>query len=203
MAEPDKTDPLAQFLADHGSALLSGDAAVFDDFATLLFPLMKGYFRKHNFEEDVARSRATDVGFKFWKIIGNPKSKPANLEPGYIYAIARSVRVDYLRQSRQRKPPEQLPEGFEPASEHDPESSLLRSADVDESPLNAKQRRCRRALNSIKERYQVILRMRYGEEEKSIEEIAIALNIKESNVHLLLWRAVKAANKKFDEDKGP
>lgn len=163
---------------------------------------MKGYFiSKFKFEARIARSLAGEVASKIWMIISKPGDKPDNLTSGYIYATGYSVGVDY---TRQRKPQEQqIPKGFEPVSEQNPESSLLSSTEVNEGPLNPKQLRCLRAFYSIKKNYQVILRMRYGEEGKSIEEIAVALNTTVSNVRLLLWRALKAANKKLDEDKGP
>jgi DNA-directed RNA polymerase specialized sigma24 family protein len=202
LADPDKTDALSKFLADHEASLLSGEGAAFHNFALLLYPVMEGYFiRKFKFEVDVARSLATDVVFKIWRIIGDPKRRPDSLTPGYIYTTAYTIGIDYTRLKQPQEQP--IPEGFEPASEQNPESSLLSSFDVNEEALNPKQLRCLHAFHSIKERYQVILRMRYGEEEKSIEEIAIALNLKESSARLLLWRAQKAAKKKWDEDKGP
>lgn len=202
MAAPDKTDALSKFLAENEASLLSGDIAVFDDLASVLYPAMKGYFiKKFKFEARIALSLANEVAVKIWMIIGRPEGKLDSLTPGYIYATAYSVGIDYIRQ---RKPHEQqIPKGFEPVSEQNPESSLFRSADVNEGPLNPQQLRCLQALYSIKKDYQVILRMKYGEEEKSIEEIAVALNTKDSNVRLLLWRARKAANKKLAEDKGP
>lgn len=163
----DPSDWIAS-IAEHGDR--SAFAKLFRRFA----PKLKSYFLRNGFEDGEAEDLSQETLLRVWRCAD--QFDPAKCEPwGWIYAIARNLRIDRYRKSARQA----CPEIEAPTPPVDPEDQIVSADDA---------RRLRGALNALPDDQIAVVRLAYYDDSPH-SEIARRLSLPLGTVKSRLRRA--------------
>ena len=155
-------------IAEHGDR--SAFAKLFRRFA----PKLKSYFLRNGFEDGEAEDLSQETLLRVWRCAD--QFDPAKCEPwGWIYAIARNLRIDRYRKAARQSGLEVQP----PSPPVDPEEQILSADDA---------RRLQGALNALPDDQIAVVRLAYYADSPH-SEIARRLNLPLGTVKSRLRRA--------------
>jgi RNA polymerase sigma-70 factor (ECF subfamily) len=161
-----------------------GDRAAFAKLFRRFAPKLKSYFLRNGFEDGEAEDLSQETLLRVWRCAG--QFDPAKCEAwGWIYAIARNLRIDRHRKAVRRSSAD-LPPAEPPV---DPEAQIV-SADA--------ARRLRGALNALPDDLIAVVRLAYYADNPH-SEIARRLNLPLGTVKSRLRRAAARLRATFDE----
>ncbi len=161
----------------------SQDRESFERIFLRFAPKLKSYFRRYGWEDAIAEDMAQDVLLAVWR-------KAVQFDPvrasaaGWIYAIARNLRID--RERRTRRPTPTI-EGW-PRHEPDPEAQCC---------AVQSQARLKNALNDLPREQSTVIHLAYFEDRSHVE-IAQRLHLPLGTVKSRIRRAAERLRSKFD-----
>lgn len=154
------------------------------------FPKIYAYCLNRSGSKEIAEDVTSQT---FLKSIEAVKTfdfeKSARLGP-LLYAIAHNYLIDYFKKNNKN-------DSFDDYREETAPSEELQNAEK-EVEVSEMQAHIIDVLNSINERYAQVISLKYYSE-LNANEIATALNIKSTHVPVLLFRALEAFRKEYEE----
>lgn len=158
------------------------DRACFAKLFNRFAPKLKSYFLRNGFQDGEAEDLTQDVLLLVWRKAA--LFDPAKAEPwGWIYAIARNLRID-----RFRKTSRSFIVPFRPAVALDPEIDIVQADDV---------RRVARAMGDLPAEQVAVVRLAFYDDHPH-SEIAERLNLPLGTVKSRLRRAAKRLRQALD-----
>ena len=131
-------------------------------------------------DQEQAQDVTSDVFLKVWDYLTRPESKDVQSLSGLLYRTARNIVIDVYRQ-RAKLQQQSLLDIDEAAVATDT-TTVIETKDEVSRLLNQ--------IQSLKREYQEIILLRFIEE-LTISEIAVILGKKQTNVRVLIHRALK------------
>jgi RNA polymerase sigma-70 factor (ECF subfamily) len=146
-------------------------------------PKLKSYFLRYGWEDALAEDMAQDVLLAVWRKAIQFDSTRATAR-GWIYAIARNLRIDRERRARRILPPL---DGW-PRDEPDPETQCC---------ATQTETRLKSALGDLPREQSAVIHLAYFEDRSHVE-IAQQLHLPLGTVKSRIRRAAERLRSKFD-----